>query len=296
MNFDSNQLYRRYAPWRHYVEIGYWVLVYGISAVFNSLTEVMDIRRRGLDIADWQPVVWESTSALSFLLLIPALVIFTRWISPRFLDWRRVLLAYFLASIAYSLAHVLMMVGLREAIYWLFGANYSFGPWPRELLYEYMKDFRSFLGNVLVIELYRFVLRRLQGEARILDRPPDAEPKPTGPRRPERFLVKMLGREFLVDAGRIEWAQAAGNYVNLHVGEREYPLRSTISGLSEQLPPEHFERVHRSYIVNLDQVSSIEPLDTGDARIHMRQGQIIPCSRSYRDSLMKRLSRAPARG
>lgn len=75
------------------------------------------------------------------------------------------------------------------------------------------------------------------------------------------------------------------------MGEREYPLRSTISGLSEQLPPEHFERVHRSYIVNLDQVSSIEPLDTGDARIHMRQGQIIPCSRSYRDSLMKRLSR-----
>ncbi|WP_404976168.1 LytTR family DNA-binding domain-containing protein [Wenzhouxiangella sp. 15190] len=61
--------------------------------------------------------------------------------------------------------------------------------------------------------------------------------------------------------------------------------------MSEQLPPEHFERVHRSYIVNLDQVSSIEPLDTGDARIHMRQGQIIPCSRSYRDSLMNRLSR-----
>lgn len=291
MNFDSNQLYRRYAPWRRHVEISYWVLVYGISAVFNSLTEVMDIRRRGLEIADWQPVVWESTSALSFLLLIPALVLFTRWISPRFLDWRRVLLAYFLASLAYSFAHVLMMVGFREAIYWLFDANYSFGPWPRELLYEYMKDFRSFLGNVLVIELYRFMLRRLQGEARILDRPPDAEPKPAGPRRPERFLVKMLGREFLIDAERIEWAQAAGNYVNLHVGEREYPLRSTISGLSEQLHPEHFARVHRSYIVNLEQVSSIEPLDTGDARIHMREGHVIPCSRSYREGLMNYLSR-----
>lgn len=289
MDFDSNQLYRRYAPWRRRVEIGYWVLVYAISAIFNSITEVMDIRRRGLEIDAWQPVVWESTSALSFLLLIPALVMFTRWISPRFLDWRRVLFIYLLASIAYSLAHVVMMVGLREAIYWLVGGNYSFGPWPRELLYEYLKDFRSFLGSVLVLELYRFVLRRLQGEARILDYPPDD--KTIGPHRPERFLVKMLGREFLVDAGRIEWAQAAGNYVNLHVGERDYPLRSTISGLLEQLAPEHFERVHRSYIINLEQVSSIEPLDSGDARIHMREGQVIPCSRRYRDGLMNRLSR-----
>lgn len=285
MEFDSNRLYRRYAPWRRHVEIGYWVLMYAVSAVFNSITEVMDVRRRGLDISAWEPVVWESTSAISFLLLIPLLVLATRWMPPRLEDWQRVVVAYFVASIAYSVAHVLIMVGLREAVYTTLGASYDFGPWPRELAYEYMKDFRSFLGNVVIIELYRFVIRRLQGEVRILDHPPDDEPVPESS-RPERFLVKMLGREFLVKADRIEWAQAAGNYVNLHVGEREYPLRSTISGLSGQLNPDRFMRVHRSYIVNLESVASIEPMDTSDARIHMKSGEVIPCSRRYRDALL----------
>lgn len=284
MDFDSHRLYRRYAPWRQQVEVGYWVLVYMISAVFNSITEVMDVQRRGLDIATWEPIVWETTSAFSFLLLIPLLVLFTRWMPIRLENWRPVLAAYLLASIIYSLAHVLIMVGLREVGYAVAGASYDFGPWPRELLYEYMKDFRSFLGNVVVIELYRFVLRRLQGEARILDRSPEEEREQRAA-RPERFLVKMLGREFLVEADRIEWVQAAGNYANLHVGDREYPLRITLSALAGQLNPDVFRQVHRSYIVNLHQVASIEPLDTGDARIHMRKGQVIPCSRRHRDAL-----------
>ena len=49
--------------------------------------------------------------------------------------------------------------------------------------------------------------------------------------------------------------------------------------------PARFARVHRSYIVNLDCVGEIEPLDTGDARIAMRDGAVIPCSRTYRDAL-----------
>lgn len=288
MDFDSYRLYRGYAPWRRHVEIGYWVLVYAISAVFNSITEVMDAQRRALDIAAWEPAVWETSSALSFLLLIPMLVLFTRWMPPRPENWRQVVPAYVLASIVYSVAHVLLMVGLRETVYASIGASYDFGPWPRELLYEYMKDFRSFLGTVLVIELYRLLLRRLQGEARILDESPDRKAEPE-PKRPDRFLVKMLGREFLVEARRIDWARAAGNYVILHVGDREFPLRSTMSGLSEQLDPAGFERVHRSYIVNLERVASIEPLDTGDARIHLADGEVIPCSRRYREGLMNRL-------
>lgn len=290
MRINSTKWFRRYAPWRRRVEVGYWLLVYTLAAVFNSITEVMEIERRGLDIPAWKPVIWESSSALSFLLLIPVLVIFTRWFSIHAHDWRRVVIVYVLASIAYSLAHVVLMVGFREAAYWFVADNYSFGPWPRELLFEYLKDFRSFLGNVLVIELYRFVVRRLQGEARMLDQAPGEEAEATGPARPERFLVKMLGREFLVDAKRVEWVQAAGNYANLHVDGRDYPLRSTLSGLEERLDPDRFVRVHRSYLVNLDRVTSIEPLDTGDARVHMQGDRIIPCSRSYREALMARLS------
>ena len=106
--------------------------------------------------------------------------------------------------------------------------------------------------------------------------------------RPERFLVRKLGREFLVAAADIEWLQAAGNYVNLRVRGHDYPLRSTIAGIEAQLDPERFVRIHRSYIVNLGQVTSIEPLDSGDARVHLHDATVLPCSRRYRAGLRAR--------
>lgn len=138
---------------------------------------------------------------------------------------------------------------------------------------------------VAIIEVYRFIRRRRQqGEAALLG-PPD-EGLPAEPmERPERFIVRKLGREFLVAAANIEWIQAAGNYVNLHVSGRDYPLRSTIAGIEEKLAPDRFVRVHRSYIVNLDQIASIEPMDAGDARVHMRDTAVVPCSRRYREQL-----------
>jgi DNA-binding LytR/AlgR family response regulator len=285
MKGNGYQWYQWYQPWRHRAEIGFWVALYLFNAVFNSVTALMDVRRRGLPFADWEPVLWESSSAVAFLLLVPCVVWLTRRISLFGDNWRRILVTYLLASVAYSLAHVLLMVAMRHGVYGLMGGQYSFGPWARELAYEYMKDFRTFFSVVLMIEFYRFALRRLQGEARMLDTP-DNEPAAD---RPERFLVKMLGREFLVPTDKIEWAQAAGNYVNLHVGERDYPLRSTLGGLSERLDPNRFVQTHRSWLINLDHVGEIEPLDTGDARIHMHDGSIVPCSRRYRDSLKQAL-------
>src|SRR3546814_552172 len=143
---------------------------------------------------------------------------------------------------------------------------------------------RTFALIVIVDHGYRWFWRRLQGEARLLD-PPDDGSATGKETRPERFLVRKLGREFLVAASDIEWLQAAGNYVNLRVRGRDYPLRSTIAGIAAQLDPDRFVRIHRSYIVNLDTVASIEPLDSGDARVHLQDGTALPCSRRHRDEL-----------
>jgi DNA-binding LytR/AlgR family response regulator len=158
---------------------------------------------------------------------------------------------------------------------------------PREFIYEYLKDVRGFASLVAVIEIYRFVVRRTQGEASLLD-VPDAGPPVEPVDRPDRFLVRKLGREFLVSATDIEWLQASGNYVNLRVSDRDYPLRSTIASIEERLDPRRFMRVHRSYIVNLDRIASIEPLESGEARLYMKDSAIVPCSRRYRSDLRER--------
>lgn len=280
--------FERFAPWRRSFEIGAWLGITAVNAVANSITTVMDLRRLGEDVAPWQPVVWEASSAALMLVLIPLLVLFTRRYPLHWGGWRVQLGRHLAASIVFSLVHVLGMVGLRTVAYAMQGEPYDFGPWPRELLYEYLKDVRSYVFIVIAVETYRWLLRRLQGEARLLDAPDDGGATETV-ERPERFLVRKLRREFLVEASDIEWAQASGNYVNLHVRGHDYPLRSTIAGVESRLDPDRFARVHRSYLVNLGHVASIEPLDTGDARIHMRDAAVVPCSRRYRNSLRERL-------
>lgn len=281
--------YERYLPWRRWVEIGFWVAMIGANCVGNSITTVMDFRRGGSSIQAWEPVVWETSSGLMWLLLVlPAIAWYTRRFPFQWGNWRRQLSGYLGASILVCLVHVLGMVALRVLAYRTQGMTYDFGPWPRELFYEYLKDIRSFVYIVVTMEGYRMLLRRWQGEASLLDAPDEGPPvEPL--ERPERFLVRKLGREFLVAANDIEWLQASGNYVNLRVRGHDYPLRSTIAGIAGKLDPGRFARIHRSYIVNLDQVASIEPLDTGDARIHLKDATALPCSRRYRSDLRERV-------
>ncbi|MEX2500403.1 MAG: LytTR family DNA-binding domain-containing protein [Wenzhouxiangellaceae bacterium] len=285
MRPDSSEILHRFRPWQRRFEWGFWIVLYLVNAVANSVTVALDLERQGVDAASWEGVVWETSSALSMLLLVWPVV----WITRRWpLQWeamQRTIAIHLAASVGYSLAHVVLMVGMRELAYALAGSEYSFGHWPSELFYEYLKDVRTYVGVVLMIEGYRFVLRRMQGEARWPDAAaPEIDPEPP---RPSRFLVKMLGREFLVPADRIEYASAAGNYVNLHVAGRDYPLRSTMKDLLARLDQDRFRRTHRSHIVNLDFVDQIEPIDSGDARITMRDRSVLPCSRNYRAELTR---------
>lgn len=273
---------------RRWLEIGFWVAAVVLSAIGNTITVGMEMRRAGLEHHPLEPAVWEWSSNLVILALVPAVVLFTRRFPLHLDTWRRRLPGYVLASAVYCVLHVLGMVALRKVVYATAGASYDFGYWPRQLAYEYVKDILTFFNAVLLIHGYRFVVRRLQGEASLLAAPDDDAPPVEPVERPERFLVRKLGREFLVAAGDIEWLQASGNYVNLRVRGRDYPLRSTIASIESRLDPARFQRVHRSWIVNLDHVAMIEPLDTGDARLHLKDGATLPCSRRYRPALRER--------
>ena len=276
--------FERFQPWRRVFEPGFWIAVFLLQACFNSLTAMDDIERAGLRIAPWQPLAWEFTSNLVLLALLPALIAFERRFPIRWSTLARNLPAHFAASIAYSAAHVAAMVLLRQAIYAAAGTRYDFGDWPERWLYEYLKDVRSYVLILSTILAYRFILLRLQGEASMLTAPEEGPPlEPL--ERPQRFLVRKLRKEFLIAAADIEWLQAQGNYVALHLRGHDYLLRATMAEIEGRLDPARFARVHRSWIANLDQVAEIEPLDDGDARLKMRDGSFVPCSRRYRGAL-----------
>ncbi len=275
--------YRRH---RLTYEVGLWLLYGAVHFVANVGVVLLEFERRSAPFQAWEPVVWEGSSILVQLCLIPAIVWFDRRFPLTRNTWRRSVLAHAAFTIPFSLVHVLAMVGLRKLAYLAMGTTYDFGHWPSELFYEYLKDFRSYAGFVAIIYLYRFVLRRLQGEAEFLSEGrEESEPAPVT----DRFLVKKLGREFLVRVGEIDWVESSGNYVNLHVGERVYPLRETMTAIQRRLEPDGFLRVHRSAIVNLDRVTAIAPYDTGDGAVHLDGGRQVPVSRRYRKELRARI-------
>jgi len=192
MNSTSPSLLERYQPYRRLVEIGFWVGSYCLFAVLNSIIVMLDFERAKLDVATWQPVVWEWSSHLVGLALVPAIIAFERRFPLHLDTLRRNLPFHVLATVVYSLVHVLGMVGLRKLAYASQGGHYDFGNWPRELVYEYLKDWRTYAGVLLIVGTYDLLLLRLQGEARLLDAP-DEGPAVEPIERPERFLVRKLG-------------------------------------------------------------------------------------------------------
>lgn len=256
-----------------------WSVILLTSAVANALVEVMDADRRGSRLDVWEPMIWELSSAAVILLTLPVLWWgCQRW--PLHADtWRRRLPLYVAASVAWSLVHVVGMMALRHLAYAALGHHYQDdATWLARGLYEYLKDVRAFFTFVAIEHFFGWFGRRRQGEAHLLVAPDDAPPV-EAVERPERFLVRKLGRDFLVATADIEYAQAAGNYVNLRVRGHDYPLRTTMAALETKLDPAVFVRAHRSWLVNARRLVSIEPLEGGEALLHMDDGARVPCSR-----------------
>jgi LytTr DNA-binding domain-containing protein len=289
MGINRSFSFESFQRWRRSFEIGFWPVFFVINTVFNAIISVMDHP----DFPPWQPWVWESSSAIAMLALVPALVAASRRWPIRFETWQNNLPRHLAFSVVFSAIHVSGMVALRKLAYALAGQHYDFGVWYSNFGYEYLKDVRTYFWMLAGIGLYRLWVMRFQGEARLLVEP-DVGPPVESVEQPERFLVRKLGKEFLLAAREIEWLQASGNYVNLHVRGRDYPLRATMASIEARLDAQRFVRVHRSYVANLDFLAEIEPLDTGDARLLMRDGVKIPCSRRYRAALRERFGQPAA--
>jgi two-component system LytT family response regulator len=101
----------------------------------------------------------------------------------------------------------------------------------------------------------------------------------------DRFAIKTGGRTAIIAAGDIEWLQASGDYVEVHVGKKIYLLRETLDGLERQLDPKRFIRIHRSTIVALDEIKELQSLSSRDSLIRLNDGTELRASRRYRHRL-----------
>jgi len=252
-----------------------------INNTILATSVIMEAKRKSdeLPFELWEPFVWEYASAITTFFLIFAVAWLLKKYPFDFAAIKRSLLFYILMSIAYSLVHTAGMVAIKELVYTLLSRNYDFGDFWFELFYEYRKDLWGFIFIIVMIKCYDFIVSRLQGEANPIA---DGEDKEV-PANLDRLLVKKLGKEFIIRVDDIEWLEAAGNYVNLHINERIYPMRATLTALNKQLSNRGFCRIHRSFAINLNEIESITPLSSGDSEVRLNSGKVLNLSRRYKE-------------
>jgi two-component system LytT family response regulator len=120
-----------------------------------------------------------------------------------------------------------------------------------------------------------------------------APPPPAG--RLDGLFVEDAGRWVFVDFQSIDYIEAARNYVVMHVGKRTLCHRAAISSLEQTLDPMRFARIHKSVIINLSRVESIENDFNGAYVVRLSSGATCRSGQSYRSRIQEMLRPTPAR-
>jgi two-component system, LytTR family, response regulator len=98
----------------------------------------------------------------------------------------------------------------------------------------------------------------------------------------ERIILRVNGTLKLLETEEIDWVEAAGVYVNLHLGPKVYLHRSSIAYLADHLDPNKFIRVNRSALVNTQRVRELRPRTHGEFTLILKDGTELSLNRSYR--------------
>jgi two-component system LytT family response regulator len=100
-----------------------------------------------------------------------------------------------------------------------------------------------------------------------------------------RLVVPSGQRSIFIRTEHIDWIEAERNYVRLHVGGKTHLLRENLTRIASALDPETFCRIHRSTIVNIDRIQTVESLFHGEYQVVLHDGTKLTSGRSYRRSL-----------
>lgn len=103
----------------------------------------------------------------------------------------------------------------------------------------------------------------------------------TGPA--PRFLVRERGGVAIVRAADVDWIEAQGNYVCLHVGPEAHLLRETMAGIEGRLDPSAFLRIRRTAIVNVARIEALRPWTKDEKVVVLGTGARLAVSRRYRE-------------
>ena len=156
--------------------------------------------------------------------------------------------------------------------------DYLLKPFGRDRFRETLQHVRASLERRRAGDLGRRLLALVN----------DIKPAPA---KLDRLVVKSGGRVFFLRTDELDWIEAAGNYVRLHLGEESHLFRETMNRMETRLDSRRFARIHRSRIVNTERIKELQPWFNGEYVVILRNGTRLPLSRGYRDRLQEQLGK-----
>ena len=246
------------------------------STIVSTFSGARDISwRLGSPHNFWEPALWNVTSGMVVLALLPLI----RRGTMLFRTHRSLMAsAGFVAlAVAFSALHILGMGLLRELAYGLAGWTYTF-PWSSQIPYELRKD----LFNYLALAIVFWFAERPAGAAPAPVGEAASRPVARGPARPE-FWLRDGRTSVLIDAGEIVSVASAGNYVEYELtDQRKHLIRATLQAEEARLAPFGMARVHRSRLVNLKRIVALQWRPSGDFEIRLDTGEVVVGSRRFK--------------
>jgi two-component system LytT family response regulator len=108
---------------------------------------------------------------------------------------------------------------------------------------------------------------------------------PTAEKYTSRFAVQSGSSIQIIAVEDVEWIAAAGDYVELHVGNRCHLLRETMASLERRLDPAKFMRIHRSRIVQTERIVELRGIDNREYSVRLSDGSEHRSSRTHVERL-----------
>ena len=262
-------------PRRTVIEAGVFGLLIVVFWGVDTLTKRNLREVNGVGLDDFRLFTEQITSGLAVWLLVPAVAWWLRRFPLQREQMASAAAGHMIGSVLFATAHYFIMIGLRIGIHYLNASTYVFSEfWLRNLVIEWQKDLKIYAAIVAILVAFRYLWRD-EATAIADDR--------------ERMTVQSGSGEHLVSFEDIEYLEASRNYVSVHTQEREFLLRQTIANLEKELRERRFIRTHRSFIVNQDHVTGIEPT-AGGHELVLSSGRRVPLSRGRRNEVRKQLA------
>lgn len=249
------------------------------SAVVGTFSSARDISWRLSSPHNlWEPALWETTSAIVAIALLPLPRRGARLIG----SGRHQILTLGLAlaglALAYSALHIAGMGVLREWAYALAGWTYRF-PWARQIPYELRKDLFSFTAFVAVFWLGQRAAPRNPTKAdEATSNPMEAAATVAAP-----FWLRDGRSSILINPCDVVSVSSAGNYVEYQLtGGRNHLIRATLQSQEARLAPFGIVRVHRGRLLNLGRIVALEWRASGDFELRLDTGETVVGSRRFK--------------